>query len=323
MRAAIRMAALTIAISIGLIGAAVAQGAWPDRPVRLLISFPPGGSSDAIGRIVQPGVEKRLGQPVVIENRPGAGGMVAIGAIAKSAPDGYTIGLGGAGALAGNVAVGDKMPYDPRKDLTPVTALAGSPFILAAAPSVAANSLREAIALSKRERLSIGHGGNGTLMHLTAEMLNQMAGTKLAYVPYKGIAPVVNDLIGGHVELGIVDPPSAVSAIDGGKIKALAVSSAKRFSWRSNMPTFAEQGLAGFESFGWFGIVAPAGTPPEVVARLNAAFVAELKEPATVERIRALGSEPMPQTPAEFAAYIQREIDKWTKVVKAAGGRVK
>jgi tripartite-type tricarboxylate transporter receptor subunit TctC len=320
MTGAFRAAALIIAIGIGLIGAAPAQSAWPDRPIRLLISFPPGGSSDAIGRIVQAGVEKRLGQPVVIENRPGAGGMVAIGAIAKSAPDGYTIGLGGAGALAGNVAVGDKMPYDPRKDVVPITALAGSPFILGAAPTLAANSLRDAIALSKRERLSIGHGGNGTLMHLTAELLNQMAGTKLAYVPYKGIAPVVNDLIGGHVALGIVDPPSAVSAIDAGKIKALAVSSTKRFPWRRNIPTFAEQGLAGFESFGWFGIVAPAGTPSSVIARLNEAFVAELREPATVKRIRALGSEPMPQSPAEFAAYIQREIDKWTKVVKASGG---
>jgi tripartite-type tricarboxylate transporter receptor subunit TctC len=181
MTLSVRTAALTIAIGAAAIGIAAAQGAWPDRPIRLLISFPPGGSSDAIGRIVHPGVEKRLGQSVVIENRPGAGGMLATAAVAKSAPDGYTLGLGGAGALADNVAVGDKMPYDPRKDLAPVTALAGSPFILAAAPSVAANSLREAIALSKRERLSIGHGGNGTLMHLTAEMLNQMAGTKLAY----------------------------------------------------------------------------------------------------------------------------------------------
>jgi tripartite-type tricarboxylate transporter receptor subunit TctC len=320
MTAQLRALVLALAIGIGFVGAAAAQGGWPDRPVRMLISFPPGGSSDAIGRIVQPGLEKRLGQPVVIENRAGAGGMLAIAAIAKSAPDGYTIGLGGAGALAGNVALGEKMAYDPRKDLAPITALAGSPFILAAAPSVAANSLRDAIALSKRERLAVGHGGNGTLMHLTAEMFNQMAGTKLPFVPYKGIAPVVTDLIGGHVALGIVDPPSAVSAIDGGKIKALAVSSTKRFSWRSNIPTFAEQGLAGFESFGWFGIVAPPGTPANVIARLNAAFVAELKEPAVIERIRALGSEPMPQTPVEFSAYIQREIDKWTKVVKASGG---
>ena len=324
MTAHVRAAALALAIGVGMnlgfVGAAAAQGVWPDRPVRMLISFPPGGSSDAIGRIVQPGLERRLGQPVVIENRAGAGGMLAIAAIAKSAPDGYTIGLGGAGALAGNVALGEKMAYDPRKDLAPITALAGSPFIMAAAPSLAANSLRDAIALSKRERLAVGHGGNGTLMHLTAEMFNQMAGTKLPLIPYKGIAPVVTDLIGGHVALGIVDPPSAVSAIDGGKIKALAISSTKRFPWRSDIPTFAEQGLAGFDSYGWFGIVAPAGTPAAVVDRLNAAVVAELKEPAVIERIRALGSEPMPQAPAEFSAYIQREIDKWTKVVKASGG---
>lgn len=311
---------MTLGMNLSLAGTAAAQGMWPDRPVRMLISFPPGGSSDAIGRIVQPGLEKRLGQPVVIENRAGAGGMLAIAAIAKSAPDGYTIGLGGAGALAGNVALGEKMAYDPRKDLAPITALAGSPFIVAAAPSLAANSLREAIALAKRERISIGHGGNGTLMHLTAEMFNQMAGTKLPLIPYKGIAPVVTDLIGGHVALGIVDPPSAVSAIEGGKIKALGISSTGRFPWRSDIPTVAEQGLAGFDSYGWFGVVAPPGTPATVVARLNAAIVAELKEPAVVERIRALGSEPMPQTPAEFATYIQREIEKWTGVVKASGG---
>jgi tripartite-type tricarboxylate transporter receptor subunit TctC len=299
-------------------GEALAQSAWPDRPIRMLISFPPGGSSDAIGRIIQPGLEKRLGQPVIIENRAGAGGMLAIAAIAKAAPDGYTIGLGGAGALAGNVALGEKMTYDPRKDLAPVTALAGSPFILAAAPQLAASSLRDAIALAKNQTLAIGHGGNGTLMHLTAEMFNQMANVRLPLIPYKGIAPVVTDLIGGHVALGIVDPPSAVAALDGGTIRALAISSTGRFPWRANIPTFAEQGLPDFDSYGWFGIVAPPGTPDAIVARLNAALVAELAEPATVERIRALGSEPMPQTPAAFAAYIVREIAKWSRVVAAS-----
>ncbi len=289
----------------------------------MLISFPPGGSSDAIGRIVQPGLEKRLGQPIVIENRPGAGGMIAIDAVSKAAPDGYTIGLGGAGALGGNVALGEKMPYDPRKDVAPVTVLSASPFILAAAPSLSATSLQDVIALAKRDKLSIGHGGNGTLMHLTAEMFNQMAGIKLPMVPYRGIAPVVTDLIGGHVALGIVDPPSAVAAIEGGKIKAVAISSAKRFPRLKDIPTFAEQGLPDFESIGWFGIIAPAKTPPAVVARLNSALVAELKEPSVVERIRALGAEPMPQTPAEFSAFIVHEIDKWTKVVAASGGLAK
>jgi len=316
----VRAAVATIVI--GFAGVATAQ-TWPDRPIRMLISFPPGGSSDAIGRIVQPGLEKRLGQPIVVENRAGAGGMLAIDAVAKAAPDGYTIGLGGAGALGGNVALGEKMPYDPRKDVAPVTVLSASPFILAAAPSLAATSLPGVIALSKRETIAIGHGGNGTLMHLTAEMFNQMAGIKLPLIPYRGIAPVVTDLIGGHVALGIVDPPSAVAAIEGGQIKALAISSAARFPRFKDVPTFAGQGLPGFESLGWFGIVAPAKTPPAVVAKLNAALVAELKEPAVVERIRALGAEPMPQTPEEFSAFILREIERWTKVVNASGGLAK
>ena len=316
----VRAAVSAFVICIGLAGVAAAQGAWPERPIRMLISFPPGGSSDAIGRIVQPGLEKRLGQPIVVENRPGAGGMIAIDAVSKAAPDGYTIGLGGAGALGGNVALGEKMSYDPRKDVAPVTVLSASPFILAAAPSLSAKSLQDVIALAKGGKIAIGHGGNGTLMHLTAEMFNQMAGIKLPMVPYRGIAPVVTDLIGGHVALGIVDPPSAVAAIEGGKIKAIAMSSAARFPRLKDVPTFAEQGLPDFESVGWFGIIAPARTPPAVVARLNSALVAELKEPSVVERIRALGAEPMPQTPEEFSAFIVREIDKWTKVVAASGG---
>ena len=191
-------------------GVGPATSAYPDRPIRLLVSFPPGGSSDAMARIVQPGVEKLLGQPVVIENRPGAGGMIAIDAVAKAAPDGYVLGLGGAGALGTNLGLQEKMSYDPRKDVAPVTGLAGSPFILAAAPSFQGKSLHDVIAQAKgrADKLAIGHGGNGTLMHLTAEMFNQMAGTKVALVPYRGIAPVVNDLIGGHVALGVIDPPS-------------------------------------------------------------------------------------------------------------------
>jgi tripartite-type tricarboxylate transporter receptor subunit TctC len=311
-----------IGVTFGVAAASVgtAQTAWPERPIRVLISFPPGGSSDAVGRIVQPGLEKRLGQTLVMENRPGAAGMIAIDAVAKAAPDGYTIGLGGAGALGGNVALGEKMTYDPRRDIAPVTVLSASPFILAAAPSLKTASIAEVIALSKREKIAIGHGGNGSLMHLTAEMFNQMAGIKLPLIPYRGMAPVVTDLTGGHVALGIVDPPSAVAAIEAGQIKAVAISSATRFPRLKNIPTFAEQGLPAFESIGWFGIVAPAKTPPAVVAKLNAALVAELKQPSVVERIRALGAEPMPQTPEEFAAFIVREVDRWTKVVAASGG---
>ena len=317
-----RFATAVIAVTLAM-GTLPTAAAFPDKSIRLIVGFPPGGSSDAMARIVQPGLEKQLGQTVVIENKPGAGAMIGIDAVAKSAPDGYTIGLGGAGAFGTNLAMGEKMPYDPHKDIVPVTGLAGSPFILAAAPSLKGKSLRDIIAMAKSDpgKLAIGHGGNGTGMHLTAELINQMAGTKIALVPYRGMAPVLNDLIGSHIALGITDPPSAMAAMEAGKIETVAISSAKRFSRLSNIPTLDESGLPGFESNGSFGIVAPAGTPPDVIAKLNDAFVKVLKDPEIVERIRALGSEPMPMTPTEFGAYIARDLEKWAKVVKAGGGK--
>src|SRR5262245_56106272 len=255
--------------------------AYPDRPIRLIVSFPPGGSSDAIARMLQPRVERLLGQPIVIENKPGAGGMIAIDVVAKAAPDGHTIGLSGIGALGTNLGLQGKMPYDPQKDIVPVTGLTASPFILAASPAFQGRSLRDVVALAKgsSDKLAIGHGGSGTLMHLTAEMLNQMAGTKVALVPYRGIAPVVTDLVGSHVALGIIDPPSGMSAIEAGKIKTVAITSTKRFARLPEIPTFAESGLPGFESIGWFGIMVTAGTPADAIAKLNSAFVTVLKDP--------------------------------------------
>src|SRR5262249_17073383 len=207
-------AALAAILWTGLLSGPAAS-AYPERPIRLLISFPPGGSSDAMARIVQPGLERLLGQPVVIENRAGAGGMIAIDAVARSAPDGYLLGLGGAGPLRPNLPLQQQTSYAPGKDVAAVTGLAGSPFLLAAAPSFKGSSLRDVLAQAKRapDKLAIGHGGNGTLMHLTAELLNQMAGTKAPLVPYRGIAPVVTDLIGGHLALGLIHPPPRVSAI--------------------------------------------------------------------------------------------------------------
>src|SRR5882724_9450218 len=243
-RAIVRSAAAAvIALGVGVaLGGTPAANAFPDKPIRFIVGFPPGGSSDAMARTVQAGLEKQLGQPVVIENKPGAGAMIGIDAVVKAAPDGYTIGLGGSGAFGTNLALGEKMPYDPQKDIVPVTALAGSPFILAAAPALKGKSLRDIIALAKSDpgKLVIGHGGNGTLMHLSAEMLNQMADVKIALVPYRGIAPVVNDLIGGHVALGIVDPPSAMAAMQAGKIETVAITSAKRFPRLPEIPTFDE-----------------------------------------------------------------------------------
>jgi tripartite-type tricarboxylate transporter receptor subunit TctC len=314
---AILSAALPI-LAVGLCGSPGAN-AYPEKPIRMIVSFPPGGSSDSVARIVQPELEKELGQPIVIENRPGAGGMIAIDVVAKAEPDGYVIGLGGAGALGTNLSL-QTMSYDPRKDLAAVSGLASVPFILAAPASFRGKSLRDIIAMAKQpgQNLAIGHGGNGTLMHLTAELFNQMAGTRIGLVSYRGTAPVVNDLLGGHVALGMVDPPAAIGQIEGGQIAAIAISSTKRFPQLPEIPTFAESGLPEFESTGWFGIVAPARTPAVVIDKLNAAFVKALGNPAVVGQIRALGAEPMPMTPTEFAAFVDKEIDKWIAVVKAS-----
>ena len=297
--------------------------AFPSRPVRIIVGFPAGGSSDAIVRIVQPSVEKQLGQTLVIENRPGAGGAIAIGMVAKAPPDGYLIGLGGAAGLGISLGVQDNVTYDARKDLAPVTLLASVPFILAASNSLRGKTLADIIAMARQpNKLAIGHGGNGTLMHLTAEMFNQMADTRIDLVPYRGTGPVVTDLIGGHVALGVIDPPSAMAAIEGGLITPIAVSSAGRYKRLPDIPTFAEQGLAGFEATGWFGIVAPAGTPQDVIAKINAAFVAALKDPAIAGQIRNLGSDPMPMAPDEFSRFLESEAKKWETVAARSGRKM-
>ena len=316
MQGTMRAVGTALIVCLGL--TAETASAFPDRPIRLLVSFPPGGSTDAMARIVQQGVEKLLGQPLVIENRPGAGGLIAIDAVAKSTPDGHIIGLGGTAALGSNQAF-QANAHDVRNDVAPVTGLAGSPFILAAPASFQGKSARDVIALAKAQgdKLTLGHGGNGTLMHLTAEMFNQMAGTKLALVPYRGMAPVVTDLIGGHVAFGIIDPPSGMSAIEAGAIKPVAVTSTTRSARLPNIPTIAESGVPGFDSNGSFGIVAPAGTPADVIARLNMAFVTVLNDPDVVRRIRELGAEPLPMTPSEFGVFVETEARKWLKVTAA------
>ena len=314
------MIAIVLACQCAAVGSGRAASAYPERAIRLVVGFPAGGSSDAIARIVQPNVEKQLGQTLVIENRPGAGGAIAMGIVAKAPPDGYLIGLGGAAGLGVSLGVQENITYDARKDLAPITGLASVPFILAASNSLQGKTLRDIIAMAKQpNKLALGHGGNGTLMHLASEMFNQMADTRLELVPYRGMAPVVTDLIGGHMPLGIVDPPSAMTAIKGGLIAPIAVSSAHRYPGLPETPTFAEQGLTDFEAIGWFGIVAPAGTPGDVVAKINSAFVTALNDPAIVERIRGLGSDPMPMAPDEFSRFLESEARKWETVAAKAG----
>jgi tripartite-type tricarboxylate transporter receptor subunit TctC len=265
---------------------------------------------------MQPALERILGQSVIVENRAGAGGMLGVDAIAKAAPDGYTMGIAGAGALGVNIGERTKRPYDPFKDLALVSRAAESPFILVANPLFSAKTLDDIVRVAKADpnRFSIGHGGNGTAMQWAALTLVTMADVRINLVPYRGTAPVVTDVIAGHVQLGIADPPPSMGAIEQGKLRAIAVSSLKRFAVFPEVPSFDELGLKGFDITGWFGIAAPAATPHEIVAKLNAAVVAALKDPDVVRRIRTVGMEPTPTTPAEFSAFLQAEIAKAAKM---------
>jgi tripartite-type tricarboxylate transporter receptor subunit TctC len=292
---------------------------YPSKPIRFFVPFPAGGSTDAVARALQPALEKILKQPVVVENRTGAGGMLGVDAIAKAEPDGYTIGIAGAGALGVNIGGRVKRPYDPHKDLAPISLAAGSPFVMVAPPSLAAGSVADVIKLAKAApgRLSIGHGGNGTAMHLSATTFVAMTGVQINLVPYRGTAPAVTDTIAGHVQLGIADPPPTLGAIREGKLKAIAVTSKVRFPVFPDVPTLAEQGLTGFDITGWFGIVAPGNTPTAVVTRLNAAVVAALNDPEVARRIRTFGMLAMPTSPEQFAAHIESEIAKAAKLQPA------
>ena len=313
---------LIMAAAIGLGSALLAAGpswaqAFPNKPIRFFVPFPAGGSTDAVARALQPALEKILGQAVVVENRAGAGGMLGVDMVAKAAPDGYTIGIAGAGALGVNIGERVSRPYDPIKDLALISRAAASPFILVATPTLKANTLSDVIKLAKAEpnRISIGHGGNGTAMQLAALTLVTMADVKINQVPYRGTAPVVTDVIAGHVQLGIADPPPSMGAISEGKLKLIAVTSKKRYPVFPDAPTLDELGLKGYDITGWFGIAAPAATPREIVTRLNAAVVAALKDPEVARRIRTVGMESAPTTPEEFSAFLRSEIEKAAKVV--------
>jgi tripartite-type tricarboxylate transporter receptor subunit TctC len=320
MRTRLLRLALATIILAGVAVEARAQ-AFPSKPFRFIVPFPAGGATDAAARAMQPQLEKLLGQTVVIENRAGAGAVIGLDAIAKAAPDGYTFGIGPAGAMSVNPAMQVKMPFDVRKDLTAISGLAQTPFILAAAANFPASTLQDLIARAKAApgTLSIGHGGNGTSMFFAALLFTTMADVKIGLVPYRGTAPVATDLIGGHIGLGIVDPPPAQAALRDGRIKGIAISSKRRFDFFPDIPTFDEQGLKGYEVGGWFGLVGPAGIPPDVLAKLNAAMVTTLKDPEVVQRIRDIGMETVPTTPAEFGAFIDKEIDKISRVLAQAG----
>jgi tripartite-type tricarboxylate transporter receptor subunit TctC len=299
-----------------------AANAYPDPPIKIIVTFPPGGSADIVIRALQPALSETLRQPIVIENRAGAGGNIGIGAVAQAAPDGYTLGVAAAGVLTVNPHLNRAaMPFDPVKDLAPVTMLAEIPFVLVSSQQSGIASVADLIAKAKSQTpgLSIGHGGNGTAMHLTSALFNQKAGVGIQLIAYRGTAPATTDVLAGHVPLAVLDIPASKQLIFDGKLKALGVSAAKRVVFLPEVPTLAEQGLSGFESVGWFGIVVPAGTPAEIISTLNAAFVKALSDPAAIEKIRVLGAEPASSSPDAFARFIQSESAKWGKLIAEAG----
>jgi tripartite-type tricarboxylate transporter receptor subunit TctC len=320
----------TLARALGLLLAAAALLAaparaqapadFPHKPIRVIVTFPPGGSADAVVRMLVPKLNDRLGQPVVVDNRPGAGGNVGLTAVVKSPGDGYTLGVGAAGALSANSSLYAQMPFDPQKDLKPVAMLAAIPFVIVGHPSIGAKTQAELLALARAQpgKLSIGHGGNGTAMHLSAALFAQMAEVKLVEVPYRGSGPAAVDAMAGQIPLAVVDLPSSLQQIKAGKLLAFAVTSPQRLPMLPEVPTVAEAGLPGYDSTGWFGVVAPAETPTPVVARLNAEINAALRDEQIQAAMRNLGVEPAPGTPKAFDDYIRAETRKWAQVIKTA-----
>ena len=310
---------ILVLLLVALAGFSVQAQEYPTKPIRFIVSFPPGGSSDLMARLIAPRMAERMGQQVLVENRPGAGGNIGVDAVAKAAPDGHTIGLAAAGALSSNVSLYPTMPFNPEKDLAPVSLLAMIPFFLVAHPAQAP-SLKQLIdeAKGKPGALAIGYGGNGSTMHLAGELLNMMAGIKLQPVPYKGSGPVSTDVLGGQVPLGVVDVPSAIAHVRAGKMRALAVTTKRRIVAAPEVPTFEEAGVPGYEAIGWFGVVVPAGTPAAIINRLNAEIVAAVAVPDIRDKAIAAGAEPQTSTPQEFATLMREETRKWAQVIRTA-----
>jgi tripartite-type tricarboxylate transporter receptor subunit TctC len=311
----------------GLLLAFAAAGAaaqFPDRPLRLIVPQAPGSATDTVARILAPEMARPLGQPVVVENRPGGALTIGIDAVAKSAPDGYTIGMGPIGALAITRHMVARLPYDIERDLQPVALVAKGHLLLAVSPSLPVKSVRELVDLAKRTpgKLVNASSSNGSPGHVAGELFKYMTGTDIVHVPYKGGAMAINDLIAGHVQIIFESLNSIAPHARSGKVKALAVSGARRSPGFPELPTIAEAGVPGYEAGTWSGVIAPAGLQPAVLARLNAAVNEAIRAPIFVERFASIGDEPAGGTPEDFAATIRRDSARWGEVVRRSGAKI-
>ena len=326
----INLATLLRAIAAVAITAAAApafpQGAadFPAHPIRIVVPFPAGGATDIAARLLAERMAMDWKQPVTVDNRPGAGGNIGSDIVAKSAPDGYNLIMGVTGSHAINISLYARMPYDPVKDFEAISQVAVVPNVVVVHPSVPATTLQAFVALAKKEpgKLNYASLGNGTAAHLTMEMFKIAAGIDLTHIPYKGSAPAVADLLAGQVQAMIDGLPSALPHVQAGKLRALAVTSAKRSPAAPDLPTIAESGYPGFSADAWSGLFAPRGTPKAIVEKISLETQRILKTPEVQKRLGELGAEPVGSTPAEFAQFVQREIDKWARVVKASGARL-
>jgi tripartite-type tricarboxylate transporter receptor subunit TctC len=297
---------------------------YPSKPLKMIIPYPPGGGNDTLGRLFAAKLGERIGQPVVVENRPGAGTIIGTEAAAKSPPDGYTILLSSIATHALSPNLYAKVPYDPIRDFAPITLLGIAPTVLVVPADLPAKDLAELVAAAKAKPGALGYasGGNGTPPHINGEVFKSVAGVDLLHVPYKGGGPALVDLMAGRVQVMLDTAASAMPHVRSGKLRALAITGAKRSPEYPDIPTFAEAGLPGYDTNAWYSVHAPAGTPPEVVRRLNAELVASLKEPDVQARFKQLTTEPVGNSPEEFAAFVKAELDKYARVIKGAGIRL-
>jgi tripartite-type tricarboxylate transporter receptor subunit TctC len=300
---------------------ALAQSAWPNKPVKIVVTFPPGGAPDTLARVLADKWGQALGQSFTVDNKPGAGGNIGADFVAKSPPDGATLVVGTVGTHAINASLYDKMPYNNIRDFTPIAFLASTPNLLVVNNNVPAKTVKELIELAKKKPLSFGSSGSGTSIHLSGELFNTMAGVKMQHIPYKGRAQAVPDLLGGRIDMIFDNMPSALPLVKGGEVRALAVTSAQRSPAAPNIPTMAEAGLPGFEATSWFALYAPAGLPRDVQLKINAETQRVLALPDVKEKLSTLGLDVSPGTPEQLAAFTLAETQKWAKVVKESGAK--
>ena len=311
---------LILAASL-LVAASAAHAAYPEKTLRIIVPYPPGGNIDITARTIAPGLTEALGQQVVIDNRGGAGGTIGAELAAKSAPDGYTLLLGSTGTLSTAPPLYPRLNYDPIKDFATTSLVSNVPLVLEMHPSIPARNVKELIALAKSRpgKITMGTPGAGTTNHLAAELFQSATGTRFIHIPYKGSGPGLIDLIGGQIDIYFDQLSASIGFIQAGKLRALAVTTARRAAAMPELPTIAESGIPGFDASTWTGIVLPAATPRDIVMKVHAALIKTLRTKATRDSFTRLGAETLESTPEEFARFLREDLAKWTKVVRDAG----